>query len=78
MFRASECCCFSILRLPVSNFARDTLTDIEMVPWFNLESLNPSLYDKISELKKVKVSMHYIHLTEFYYKAKSAHIMNYM
>lgn len=47
---------FSFVRLPVSDFARDTLTNIEKIPLFNLESLNPTLYEKVSELNKVKVS----------------------
>jgi run domain Beclin-1 interacting cysteine-rich containing protein len=41
-------------RLPVSNFARDTLANIEHEPLFNVESLNPKLYAMVPELKKVK------------------------
>ena len=40
-------------RYPVSNFARDTLAEFEKEPHFNLES--SPLYNRIYELKKVKV-----------------------
>ena len=42
-------------RLPVSNFARDTLANIESEALFNLESLNQSLYSKVLDLAKTKV-----------------------
>ena len=42
-------------RLPVSNFARDTLAKVEKEPLFNVESLNPNLYSRVPELNRVKV-----------------------
>ena len=42
-------------RFTVSDFARDTIAKIENEPLFNVQSLNPELYEKINELGKAKV-----------------------
>ena len=42
-------------RFTVSDFARDTIAKIENEPLFDVQSLNPELYEKITELGKAKV-----------------------
>ena len=42
-------------RFTVSDFARDTLAKIDNEPLFDVQSLNRTLYEKVTELGKAKV-----------------------